>query len=323
METTLLSDIGELELIRRICRKLPWRRDVLVGPGDDCAVVRVAGDRTHDLLLKSDPVIEQVHFTAQASGQAIGHKALGRALSDIAAMGGEPIWALVDLVAPGDVSVALVDRVFQGLLALAKRSGVAVVGGDVSAGPALEIHVFVVGRVAKGKAILRSGAKPGDSLFVTGSLGGSLAGRHLKFAPRLEQGRWLARQGWARAMIDLSDGLATDLRNLLQQSRAGAELRLAAIPISKAAQPRGRSQAEALRHALSDGEDFELLFAVPAAKTPAFIRAWQRRFKLPCTRIGTVTRQRGVIETVDVLGRRRCLAAGGYEHFRHQGRSNI
>ncbi len=316
MKTTLLSDIGELELIRRICRKLPGRADVAVGPGDDCAVVRVAGDRAHDWLLKSDPVIEKVHFAAHTPGRAIGHKALGRALTDIAAMGGEPMWALVNLVAPAGVSVALVNRIFQGLLSLAKRSGVAVVGGDVSTGPALEIHVFVVGRVAKGKAILRSGAKPGDSLFVTGSLGGSLAGRHLRFTPRLEEGRWLGRQGWARAMIDLSDGLAADLQHLLQQSRAGAELQPDAIPISRTAKHRWRNQSVALRHALTDGEDFELLFAVPASKTPVFVRAWQRRFKLPCTRIGTVTRRRGVIETVDAQGRRRRLQAGGYQHFR-------
>lgn len=315
MKNDLLSQVGELDLIRRICRNLPRRADVAVGPGDDCAVVRAAGDRTHDWLLKSDPVIENVHFTAQTPGRAIGHKALGRPLSDIAAMGGEAMWALVDVVAPAGVSAAAIGGIFRGLSALARRTGVAVVGGDVSAGPALELHVFVVGRVAKGKAILRSGAKPGDSLFVTGSLGGSLAGRHLRFVPRLPEGRWLGQRGWAAAMIDLSDGLATDLRHLLRRSRVGAELRLDAIPVSRAARRIGNSRASALCHALTDGEDFELLFAVPAAKTAAFAKAWRRRFRLPCARIGIVTRRPGVIETVDARGRRGLLEATGYEHF--------
>jgi thiamine-monophosphate kinase len=285
-----------------------------VGPGDDCAVVRAAGDRRHDWLLKSDPVIANVHFTADAPGQAIGHKALGRVLSDIAAMGGEPLWALVDLVAPARTPALLVEQIFQGLSRLARRVGLAVVGGDVSAGPVLEVHVLAIGRVAQGKAVLRSGARPGDSLFVTGALGGSLAGRHLRFQPRLAEGGWLARHGWARAMIDLSDGLATDLRHLIRRSGVGAELWLEAIPVSRAARKSGKPAA-ALRHALTDGEDFELLFAVPAAKTAAFMKAWRRRFRLACTRIGTITRWRGVIDLVDAQGKRRRLNERGYDHF--------
>ncbi len=316
MPERTLHEIGEWRLIRGLCRNLPRRPDIVVGPGDDCAVVRrPGGRRAGDWLLKSDPVIEGVHFSAATPGRAIGHKALGRALSDIAAMGGEPQWALVDLVAPGRTPAARIARVMQGLAALAKRAGVAVVGGDVSAGPALEVHVFVVGRAPQGRAVLRSGARPGDSLFVTGSLGGSRRGRHLKFRPRLKEGRWLARRGWARAMIDLSDGLAADLRHLIRQSRVGAELRREAIPVSRAA-AQAASRGAALRHALNDGEDFELLFAVPAARTSAFLKAWRRAFSLRCTRIGTVTNRRGAIELVDARGGRKPLKSGGYEHFR-------
>ncbi len=316
MKARLLGEIGERELIRRLARSLPTRRDVVAGPGDDCAVVRVPGDRAHDWLLKSDPVIEGVHFSPAAPGRAVGRKALARALSDIAAMGGEPLWALADLVAPANASSGRVLGVSRGLAALARHAGVAVVGGDVSAGPALEVHAFVVGRVPRGRAVLRSGAQPGDGLFVTGSLGGSGAGKHLRFMPRLAEGRWLARGGWARAMIDLSDGLAADLRHLLRQSGVGAELCLDAIPVSAAAKRLGGSPEGALRRALADGEDFELLFAVPAARSAAFPTAWRRRFRLACARIGTVTPRRGVIETVDARGRRGRLGSAGYEHFR-------
>ncbi len=322
-------------MIRKLIGKnLPGRRDVVVGSGDDCAVVSMAGNRAYDWLLKSDPVIEGVHFTPATPGRAIGHKALARALSDIAAMGGEPLWTLVDLVAPAAMPANRVARVMQGLSSLARRHHVAVVGGDTSAGPVLEVHVFVVGRVKKGQAVLRSGAQPGDSLFVTGSLGGSRApsarsakgplgptsradgvGRHLWFEPRLQEGRWLGRHGWARAMIDLSDGLATDLRHLVMQSGVGAELWLESIPLSARVR-KMKHRNSAIRHALTDGEDFELLLAVPAAKTRAFQQAWRKNNNLACTQIGLVTDRRGTIETVDVRGKRRRLDDSGYEHFK-------
>lgn len=315
MKNKCLQDIGELALIQRICRKLPQRPDVVVGPGDDCAVVRPDKDSAYDWLLKSDPVIEGIHVFPKTPGRLIGHKALGRVLSDLVAMGGEPMWALVDIVAPSGTPAARVDQVMQGISALARKFQVAVVGVDVSAGLGLEVHIFVVGRVEKGKAILRSGAKPGDNLFVTGSLGGSLAGKHLRFMPRLKEGRWLCRQGWARAMIDLSDGLATDLRHLIHQSRVGAQLFLNAIPVSPAVK-RPKNLTDRIRHALSDGEDYELLFAVSAVKTQSFQKAWQRSFSLSCTRIGTVTKRQGVIETVDGRGERKPLKESGYEHFK-------
>lgn len=320
MTRKALQDIGERGLLRKIVGKnLPYRRDVVAGPGDDCAVVRPGGNAAFDWLLKSDPVIEGAHFTPETPGRAVGHKALARALSDIAAMGGEPLWTLVDLVAPSAMPVNRAVRVMQGLSSLARRCHVAVVGGDTSAGPVLEVHVFVVGRVEKDKAVLRSGAQPGDCLFVTGSLGGSLAGRHLRFVPRLREGRWLCRHGWARAMIDLSDGLATDLRHLVTQSRVGAELWLETIPLSASVR-KIKHRNSAIRHALTDGEDFELLFAVPAAKTRAFQKAWQKNNHVACTQIGIVTDRRGVVETVDAQGKHRRLDDIGYEHFRSDKR---
>jgi len=307
--------LGELELVHRLVRALPARADVAAGPGDDCAVVRPADDARYDYLLKSDPVIEGVHFTRATPGAAAGHKALARVLSDIAAMGGEPLWALVNLVAPPAVSVARVTGIYFGLSKLARRWRVAIVGGDLTRGPRLEAHVFGVGRVPRGQAVLRSGARAGDYLFVTGALGGSCRGKHLAFQPRLAEGRWLRGRRGVTAMIDISDGLATDLRHLIGSSRVGAELFPAKIPLAPAI-TKSALRRTALRHAFCDGEDYELLFTVAAAKAAALIGAWPKVFKTPCAQIGRITDRRGVIECLDERGRRMRLKATGYEHFR-------
>lgn len=305
--------IGEDHLIRRLAKIAPGRTDVVTGIGDDCAVVRAGLRDPFDLLLKSDPVIEGVHFTANASAMDIGHKALGRVLSDIAAMGGEPLWFLVNLVTPGTVPVARIEGIYRGLARLARRYGVAMVGGDTSRGITLELHVFAVGRVARGKAILRSGAKAGDALYVTGSLGGSGQGRHLRFEPRVAEGQWLAAQGWATAMMDVSDGLATDLRRMMAASGTGAVIEAVRIPIAPAARRQKVQGRTPLEHALADGEDFELLFAVPARKTMDFEAAWKRAFRLRCTRIGRMTKGREL--ELEDHGIRRKLTLRGYEHF--------
>lgn len=305
-------------MVARLVRRLPSRSDVAVGAGDDCAVVRPSGDRAHDWLLKSDPVIEGVHFESAAAARAVGHKALGRVLSDVAAMGGEPLWAVVDLVLRGGRDAGWAAAAYAGLAGLARRAGVAVVGGDTSRGPARELHVFAVGRVARGTAVLRSGARAGHVLFVTGRLGGSLAGRHLRFEPRLAEGAWLRASGWATAMMDVSDGLAADVPRLAAASRCGARLRQEALPVSAAARrAAARDGIPAWRHALDDGEDFELLFTVRPESAEALERAWRRRFDTPCTRIGVMTARRAGME-ISRDGRLERLAPGGYEHFGRQ-----
>lgn len=308
-----MKHIGEDALIRRLKRLLPGRADVVAGIGDDCAVVRTGRRDAFDLLLKSDPVIEGVHFTGTTPAKAIGHKALGRVLSDIAAMGGEPLWVLIDLVAPASVPVKRIEGIYRGLAKLARRYGVAIVGGDTSRGKTLELHVFAVGRILRGRAVLRSGAKPGDSLYVTGSLGGSGQGRHLSFEPRLAEGQWLAAGKWATAMMDVSDGLATDLRRLIAASGTGAVIEAARVPVSPAAK-RLLDRRAPLEHALSDGEDFELLFTVSPRKAAAFEAAWRRRFRLACTRIGELIRRPGLLE-IENNGIPTPLKIRGYEHF--------
>jgi thiamine-monophosphate kinase len=307
------KQMGEDHLIRRLKRLVPGRADVVAGIGDDCAVVRTGPRDVYDLLLKSDPVIEGVHFLPEAPGEAVGNKALGRVLSDLAAMGGEPLWILVDLVAPPSASVARIEAIYRGMARLARRYGAAIVGGDTSSGKTLEVHVFAVGRVCRGKAVLRSGAHAGDQLYVTGKLGGSLLGHHLRFEPRLAEGKWLRGSGYVTAMMDISDGLATDLRRFAAASGCGAILDIGSLPVSAAAR-RMRDRKPALEHALADGEDFELLFTVRRRKVAAFEAAWRKAFSLSCTRIGEMTGKPGKVEWRDEHGCKE-LTIHGYEHF--------
>lgn len=309
-----LRNIGERALIERLTRGLPTRPDLLLGPGDDAAVVRGPGAR-YDLVLKSDAVVEGVHFTSRSEPALIGHKAVARVLSDFAAMGAEPQHLLVDLVAPPRMALKRVEGVYAGLADTARRWNLSVAGGETVSGPALELHVFGVGRVPRGRAVRRSGARAGDVIFVTGALGGSRAGRHLRVAPRLAEGQWLGAGRWVTAMIDVSDGLATDLRHLVEAGGVGADLDTHRLPVSRDVL-RLRDGLTPLDHALGDGEDFELLFTVRRGFVASFVRAWHEAFELPCTAIGAITAKRGRIRLREVGGPTRLLRAGGYEHFR-------
>lgn len=311
--TETLADIGEKEAIRRLCGSLRTRDDVVQGVGDDGAVLRSpSGELDIDWVLTSDPVIEGVHFLHRDKGGAVGHKAVGRVLSDLAAMGAEPRWALIDIAAPPDTPVDLLTCLVEKARALADRHQLLIAGGDTSEATALQVHVFGVGTVPRGKAILRTTARSDDSLYVTGSLGGSRLGRHLAFEPRVEQGIWL--RDWATALIDISDGLATDLRHLTESSEKGALLQLDAVPVSDAAHHMNDGLS-ALDHALRDGEDFELLFTVPADKARRFESAWSASFDLTCTRIGVMTQDAGQMRAIRGNGTETDLSLTGFEHF--------
>ncbi len=309
-----LKQLGEREVIRRLARVLRTRPDVRTGIGDDVAVVQIEGS-SYDLLLTTDAVIETRHFLSDTPAWKIGHKAIGRVLSDLASMGGEPLWTLIDLVAPPNLAMDRLEKIYRGADRLAEKYGLAIIGGDTCSGDQLALHVFAVGRVPAGSAILRSGARRGDLIYVTGTLGGSLAGKHLTFEPRLEEGLWLREARWANAMIDLSDGLATDLRHILDMSGMGAEIEAEAIPISREARA-ARTKRTPLEHALFDGEDFELLFTVSANKQKAFESSWQDSFKLPCTNIGVITGRRRQVVLRAADGIRHPLPDRGFEHFK-------
>ena len=308
-----LRDIGEHAAIGRLREYLPGRSDVVCGPGDDCAIVQTTPSSDYDLLLTSDPVIESTHFDPATPPASVGHKAIGRVLSDIAAMGGTPAWALMDIVAPPSLPVQALDDLCKGASVLAALHNLAIVGGDMAEGPHIEIHTFAVGVVPRNCAVTRSGAKPGDLIFVTGTLGGSRAGKHLSFEPRLREGAWLGE--WATSMIDVSDGLATDLHHIVTMSNAGAGLIATALPLSVSVRE-SEDNTSAIDHALRDGEDFELLFTIPGRRKAEFLSAWSRNFSLQSSEIGSMTTETGRISLADSNGNLSVIEDGGYRHFR-------
>ena len=276
-----LSDLGENRVVAELTRALALGADVRVGAGDDCAVIGRPRDARWQLL-KTDAVIEGVHFLPDADPRRIGWKALCRAISDIAAMGGTPQHALITIAAPPSTDFARVRGIYAGLRRAARRFGVSIVGGETSRSPGpLFLNVALTGTVERTRCILRSGGRAGDALYVTGRLGGSLAGRHLDFTPRLAEARWLTANFKLHAMLDLSDGLAADLPRLAAASRCGFTLDESLLPKTK-----GCTVAQAL----TDGEDYELLFALPPRAAAALEPAWKRHFpRLALTRIGTLS----------------------------------
>jgi thiamine-monophosphate kinase len=300
----------EFELIERIRRQAATNAAVALGIGDDAAVLKVTPGA--EILVAKDVLMEGIHFDpAVASPRQIGYKALAVNLSDVAAMAGRPTAAFVGLVLPADRGAAFADSVMAGLLELAAEFDVALAGGDTNIwnGP-MVISVTLLGEPTSRGAVLRSGARPGDWLMVTGALGGSLSGRHLDFPPRVHEALALHQAADLHAMIDLSDGLASDLQHIVNASGVGATLEAHAVPIHDEV-PANLPSAERLNHALSDGEDFELLFAVDAASGRQLLAA--PPVEVPLTRIGEVTAGEGCwLRTPQ--GDRRRLEPSGWEH---------
>lgn len=308
--------MNERELIDRLAPNLPRNNSVVVATGDDCAVLDLGAPEY--LLFKTDAVVEGIHFTKETPPEKIGRKALARCLSDIAAMAGKPNSALVTLALPTNFEPALVDGIYAGLNALAMTYEVAIVGGETTTNPAgVLVSIALLGTVDKNKCVLRSEAKPGDGIFVTGELGGSIGGRHLDFEPRIKEALWLRKNFELHAMIDLSDGLASDLRHILKASQAGAELLSTSIPISQDAKLASRMESSAkppLLGALTDGEDFELLFTLSSKDAVPLIDAWKNEFPdLRLTCIGKITADPG-LRLRDKEGVR-SLNVHGYTHF--------
>jgi thiamine-monophosphate kinase len=308
--------MNEAELLARLLPALPSNDSVVVAAGDDCAVLDLGA--LDYVLFKTDAVVEGVHFTTETPPEKVGRKALARCLSDIAAMAGKPSSALVTIALPKDFAPEKVEAIYAGLNALAAAHGVAIVGGETTASPGgVLISIALLGTVAKERCVLRSGAQAGDAIFVTGTLGGSLRGRHLDFEPRLAEARWLREHFAIHSMIDLSDGLASDLRHILKASHVGAELLASAIPISREAKLVAKEESSAkppLLAALTDGEDFELLFTVTSKDAVPLIDAWKNQFpNLPLTCIGKITTETG-LRLRDQTGVKP-LTVHGYTHF--------
>jgi len=297
-----LRDLNEDEFLKIILAGLPEGKNVVTGPGDDCAVVRMAGSMEY-LLLKTDCVAEGVHYLPEHDPVRVGWKALCRPISDIAAMGGEPLHALLTIFTPTDAKVEYWKEFYKGVAKAAKRFGVGIAGGETSRAPFTAVSVALTGRVEPRRLIKRSGGRAGDCLFVTGNLGGSIAGKHLDFVPRLEEGRWLGARGYARAMMDLSDGLAADLPRMATASECGFELDADAIP---------RTRGCTVEQALSDGEDHELLFAVSPRMADQLRRGWASTFpKVKLTEIGRLVEP----------GQSSTALPQAFDHFLHCQRS--
>lgn len=329
----IVGDIGERAVIERIRRRLPaapaW---LAVGIGDDAAVMRPA--RNRDEVITTDVLVEGIHFDrAYVPPSAIGAKALAVNLSDLAAMGAQPRAALLSLILPAETTVSDLDSLVEGLLALAARHDVTVVGGNVARSPGpLIVDVTAVGIVKPRDVLQRRGARPGDDLFVSGAVGEARAGflalrkgggapeelaaagaRFLTPEPRVRLGLLLARNRIPSSCMDLSDGLADGVRAVTAAGRVGAFIDAAALPIPAAV--RGRLADEGLdpvRAAIEGGEDYELLFTVPRRRRRALAGVLARVPEVPCTRIGSITVERRVVVRQGGLEE---PLPGGYAHF--------
>lgn len=317
-----LSDTGEHGWIAALLRRLPPNgRGVLLGPGDDAAVL--AAPR-HPVVVTTDSLVEGVHFRrAWLAPRALGRKAFRVNASDVAAMGGRPWVGVVSVVAPPSLPAAWLDGVMAGLARDARDAGATLVGGNLTHGRDLALGVTLLGTVG-GPVVRRSGARPGDVLWVTGTLGDMgwtvrerLAGRPARVpeTPR----RWLVGERLApiaHAMIDVSDGLAQDVGHLCRASGVAAEIDLPQIPCGRRCRTALGDGAAAF--AVAAGEDYELAFTTPPAAARR-LSALAARTGCPITRIGRIVAGRPAVRLLDAAGRPTRLPAGGFDHFRRRG----
>ncbi|MEO6847091.1 MAG: thiamine-phosphate kinase [Chthoniobacterales bacterium] len=292
-----LSGLSEEEIIHSLLKAVPYLKSAPAPLGDDCAVVRTKCK--HSLsVYKTDCLIENVHFLQTQSAEKIGWKALCRVLSDFAAMGAHPHYALITIAAPPECDLEMLEGVYRGIGKAARKYKIVIAGGETARSPSqIFLSVAAIGTVRQKRLMTRSGGKKDDVLFVTGKLGGSIKGRHLTFTPRLDEGQWLAKQGFVHAIMDLSDGLASDLPRLADASGTGFEINLKHIP---------KMPGCSIENALKDGEDYELLFAVAPNAAKTLEKKWPNAFpKVKLTRIGVLTKNKTT----------RTEMGTGFQHF--------
>jgi thiamine-monophosphate kinase len=301
-----IRDLSEIDLIRWLSKRFHLDDTVIKGPGDDAAVIKWTKGKY--LLYTCDMTIEGVHFDLRrATPFQAGWKALGRNISDIGAMGGVPKYAVVSLaISPGQ-KLSVADGICRGIKSIADKFGVNIVGGDMAESKNILIDISLIGEVEKKKLVLRSGAKAGDVIMVTGSLGRSIRGKHLNFIPRVNEAREILKKFKINSMIDISDGLALDLDRILKASRAGAYIYESAIPLSK--------DASSINNALYDGEDYELLFTMSAKEARRFYRTTLNKIKTPVTLIGEVVSKQKGYKIIRKNGKEEDVEIKGYLHF--------
>jgi len=330
-----MQDIGEFGFIRSIlddCQFSPSKP--VRGIGDDCAVIGPYDGKV--LLVTTDLLLEDVHFILEKiSPEHLGEKALSVNLSDIAAMGGVPLHAFVSIAVPKHMSVEILHAVYSGMKAGCKRYGVNILGGDTSASPdRLMINVAVIGEAPEKEVLYRSGAGPGDGIYVTGTLGDSAAGlkliqgemkatehvasvltaAHNRPVPFLEAGRMISASGLASAMIDLSDGLASDLAHICESSAVGARISQTSLPLSEELRSLGEIKFDPYDLAISGGEDYRLLVTVPEKNIGPFVKIFEKGKPCPIFHIGEITENEG-IEIMRPDKTIECLDLKGFDHF--------
>jgi len=334
-----VSELGEFGLIARIAEKVgEVGNAVVVGIGDDAAVVRTGGDKY--TIATCDIQVEGVHFLREKiTPHQLGRKAVAINVSDIASMGGIPKHLWVSLVLPQDMAVEDVDALYEGMVEETGRHGASIVGGNIARSPSgLVVDTFLLGEVEPEYLLLRSGAKVGDSVLVTGHVGDSAAGlalvldpavscdeghadkvleAHLTPTPRVKEGRVIARSGLATAMIDVSDGVLADLGHICERSGVGARLWAERLPISDAARAVARAVGkEPLEWALGGGEDYELLFTAPAGRAEELAALVRKETSTPVSVIGEIVPADAGIEVIREGGKPISLERGGWDHFR-------
>ena len=297
-----LGDLGEDRLLEQLLARPLSGKAIVMGPGDDCAVVE-AQDCRELLVLKTDCVVEGVHFLRGTNAFDVGWKAMMRPLSDFAATSAVPQFALITLMAPKQTEVTWVKKLYLGLRRAAERFEVSIVGGETSSTPgSIAISTSLVGFVERERWVSRRGGKAGDDLFVTGRLGGALKQKHLRFIPRIAESRWLTKNFSIHAMMDLSDGLGSDLPRLARASNVAFKIHVEKLPLARGVK---------INNAISEGEDYELLFAISQRQRKRLQKEWKRKFpKLPLTQIGSLVPQ----SAIRTLQLRR-----GYVHFQQPG----
>jgi thiamine-monophosphate kinase len=298
-----IRDIGEIGLIKRFAKKIRVDSSVVKGSGDDTAVLKWTKDKY--LLFTCDMLVEDVHFKRSiATPLQIGHKALARNISDIAAMGGLPRHAVVSMAIDPEMDVKFADKIVDGMIRLAKRYGINIVGGDVSRSKKIVIDVSLLGEVEKNNMVTRSGAKAGDLILLTGAIGGSIRGKHLDFTPRVREARELVSNCRVNSMIDVSDGLLLDLGRILKASNVGGRIREDLVPLSK--------EARSFGSAVTDGEDFELLFTMSPGEAA---KLTGMRLGAAVSLIGQITDKKRGFTVVGKDGIEYKVNGKGYLHF--------
>ena len=302
-----LKNLGEAGFIERLAKNFKRGRDVVKGIGDDCAVIKIS--RKKYLLITIDMLLEDIDFKLKAATPyQIGWKSLACGLSDIASMGGIARYAVVSLGLPGRLSVEFIDELYRGIKTLARKFDVEIVGGDTNSSKKLVIDVALLGFTEPDKVALRSGARPGDIICVTGTLGGSYKSkRHLTFTPRLKEARYLVDNFKITSMIDISDGLSTDLNHIAKESGVGACIYEELIPVSK--------DAESVNAALNEGEDFELLFTLPLREARRLARKDLELNSVKITQIGEILDKKIGVRIIGRDGRVVDLKSKGFSHF--------